>query len=70
MKPPPFPAVWAEAPLQVQNPSLLLLNSMQLEIAQLSDLSTSLCEASPPLRNSAAPPNSVSSANLLSLQDF
>jgi len=44
---------------------LLLLNFKLLVVAQLSDLSWSLCKASPPLMELTAPPDLVSSANLL-----
>ena len=55
------------APSQVQNPALLLENSMQLVIAQLSSFSRSLCKASLPSRESAAPPSLELSANVLGI---
>uniref|UniRef100_A0A8B9CGD6 Uncharacterized protein n=1 Tax=Anser brachyrhynchus TaxID=132585 RepID=A0A8B9CGD6_9AVES len=50
---------------QVRIWHLLLLNFMWLVIAQLSNLSRSLCKASPPSRETTAPLNLMSSANFV-----
>ena len=49
---------------------LLLLNFMQLAIAQLSSQSRSLCKAFLPSRESTAPSSLVSSANLFNVHSI
>lgn len=52
---------------QVQNPAPILLNFMWLVIAQLYNLSRSVCKTSLLLGKSTAPTNSVLSSKLLSI---